>query len=143
MAILNDRDRLAVTEELRKLAGPVKLVVFVEQLGPGAEYSVETERLVREVAECSDQVTVEVYNLHIDRDRAAAYGIERTPAIVIEGARDYGIRFFGIPAGYEFTNLIDGMQVAASGEPRLSPETLERLRGVTTPIHLQVFTTPT
>ena len=143
MAILTDRDRAAVTEELGTLAGPVKLVVFGQQLGPGAEYSVETERLVREVAACSDKVAVELYNLHIDRDKAAGYGIDRTPAIVVEGARDYGIRFFGIPAGYEFTNLIDGMQVAASGEPKLSPETLERLAGLTDRIHIQVFTTPT
>jgi alkyl hydroperoxide reductase subunit AhpF len=143
MAILTDRDRAAVTEELGKLAGPVKLVVFGQQLGPGAEYSLETERLIREVAACSDKVAVEIYNLHIDRDKAAGYGVDRTPAIVVEGSRDYGIRFFGIPAGYEFTNLIDGMQVAASGEPKLSPETLERLAGLTDRIHIQVFTTPT
>jgi len=143
MGILTDRDRAAVTDELAKLVGPVKLVVFGAQLGDGAEYSAETERLVREVAECSDQVAVEAYNLHIDREKAAAYGIDRVPAVVVEGARDYGIRFFGIPAGYEFSNLIDGMQVAASGEPKLSPETLERVRGLTNPVHVQVFTTPT
>jgi alkyl hydroperoxide reductase subunit AhpF len=143
MAILNDRDRAVVTDELKKLVGPVKLVVFSQQLGPEAEYSLENERLVREVAECSDKVTVEVYNLHIDREKAAQYGVDRVPAIVVEGARDYGIRFLGVPAGYEFTNLIDGMQTAASGEPRLSPETLERLRGLTEPIQIQVFATPT
>jgi alkyl hydroperoxide reductase subunit AhpF len=143
MGILTDRDRAAVTEELSRLAGPVKLVVFGMQLGPGAEYAVETERLIREVAECSDQVTVEIYNLHIDREKAAGYGIDRVPAVVVEGARDYGVRFFGVPGGYEFSNLIDAMQVAASGEPGLSSDTLERLRGLTSPVHLQVFTTPT
>lgn len=141
MAILSDRDRAAVTEELAKLAGPVKLVVFSQELG--SEYCVENERLMRDVAECSDQVTVELYNLHIDREKAATYGIDRVPAVAVEGARDYGIRFFGIPMGYEFTNLIDGMIVASSGEPRLSPETLERLKGLTEPIHIQVFATPT
>jgi alkyl hydroperoxide reductase subunit AhpF len=143
MAILNDRDRAVVTDELKKLAGPVKLVVFGQQLGPESEYSLENEQLVREVAGCSDKVTVEVYNLHIDREKASQYGIDRVPAIVVEGARDYGIRFLGVPAGYEFTNLIDGMQTAASGEPRLSPETLERLRGLTEAIEIQVFATPT
>jgi alkyl hydroperoxide reductase subunit AhpF len=141
MAILSDKDRAGVTDELKKLAGPVKLVVFGSQLG--SEYSVENERLLREVAECSDRVTVEVYNLHIDREKAATYGIDRVPATVVEGAKDYGIRFFGIPMGYEFTNLIDGMIVASSGEPRLSPETLERVRGLDKPVHIQVFATPT
>jgi alkyl hydroperoxide reductase subunit AhpF len=141
MSILSDKDRAAVTEELQKLAGPVKLVVFGSQLG--SEYSVENERLVREVAECSDQVAVEAYNLHIDREKAEAYGVERVPATVVEGARDYGIRFYGIPMGYEFTNLIDAMLVAASGEPRLAPETLERVRSIGESVHIQVFATPT
>jgi alkyl hydroperoxide reductase subunit AhpF len=141
MAILTDKDRAGVTEELKKLTGPVKLVVFGSQLG--SEYSLETERLVREVAECSDQVALEVYNLHIDREKAAAYGIERVPAIVVEGAKDYGIRFFGIPMGYEFTNLIDGMLVAASGEPKLSPDTLQRVASLRQSVHIQVFATPT
>jgi alkyl hydroperoxide reductase subunit AhpF len=142
MAILRDRDREAVRGELAKLAGPVKLVVFTTQLG-GGEYEAETERLVGEVAECSDQVTVELLNLHIDRERAEAYGVDRTPAIVVEGARDYGIRFFGIPLGYEFTNLIDAMVVASSGQPALSAATLERLATLAEPVHIQVFATPT
>jgi glutaredoxin-like protein len=141
MAILTERDRQSVKGELAKLTGPVKLVVFSQELG--SEYCAETERLVKEVAECSDQVSVEIYNLHLDREKAAAYGVDRVPAVVVEGARDYGIRFFGIPMGYEFTNLIDGMVVASSGEPRLSPETLERLQGLTEPLHIQVFATPT
>jgi alkyl hydroperoxide reductase subunit AhpF len=141
MAILTDRDRASVRTELGKLAGPVKLVVFSSALG--SESCGETERLIREVAECSDQVTVELLNLHLDRERAAAYGVDRVPAVVVEGARDYGVRFFGLPAGYEFTNLIDSMIAVSSGEPRLSPETLERLRGLTEPIHLRVFATPT
>ena len=142
MPILTERDRAAVRGELAKLAGPVKLIVFSTSLG-ASEYCAETERLVKEVAECSDQVAVEILNLHIDRDRAAAYGVDRVPAIVVEGARDYGIRFFGIPMGYEFTNLIDAMITASSGTPSLGAETLERLADLKEQIHIQVFSTPT
>src|SRR5262252_2986642 len=142
MPILTDRDREAVRTELDKLTGPVKLIVFSTSLG-ASEYCVETERLVKEVAECSDQVTVEILNLHIDRDRAAAYGVDRVPAIVVEGARDYGIRFFGIPMGYEFTNLIDSMIAASSGTPALGVATLERLADLKQRVHIRVFATPT
>jgi alkyl hydroperoxide reductase subunit AhpF len=142
MAILTERDREAVRTELAKVAGPVKLIVFSASLG-ASEYCAETERLVKEVAECSDQVAVEILNLHIDRDRAAAYGVDRVPAIVVEGARDYGIRFFGIPMGYEFTNLIDSMITASSGTPSLGVETLARLADLKEQIHIQVFSTPT
>jgi alkyl hydroperoxide reductase subunit AhpF len=142
LAILTERDRTAVKAELAKLDGPVKLVVFTATFG-ATETTLETERLVREVAECSDQVTVEVLNLHIDRARAEAYGIDRVPGIVVEGARDYGIRFFGIPMGYEFTNLIDSMIAASSGKPALAVETLERLADLKEPVHIRVFATPT
>jgi alkyl hydroperoxide reductase subunit AhpF len=142
MATLTERDRTAVTAELAKLTGPVKLVVFTATFG-ATETTAETERLVREVAECSDQVNVEILNLHIDRARAEAYGVDRVPAIVVEGARDYGIRFFGIPMGYEFTNLIDSMIAASSGTPALAVETLERIASLREPVHIRVFATPT
>ena len=99
---------------------------------------------MREVAGLApDQVSVEVLNPAIDRERAAAYGIDRVPAIVVEGARDYGIRFLGIPSGYEFSNLIDSMIVASSGRTGLSAETQEALAGLTTDIDIKVFSTPT
>jgi alkyl hydroperoxide reductase subunit AhpF len=142
MSILNDRDREVVRTELQKLAGPVKLVVFSQSL-MAADLCRENEMLVRDVAELSDQVTVEVLNLAIDRDRAAGYGIDQVPAIVVEGARDYGIRFLGVPAGYEFSNLIDAMIVASSGEPSLSDETKASLSALGSEVDIKVFSTPT
>jgi alkyl hydroperoxide reductase subunit AhpF len=142
MAILNDRDREAVRQELARLAGPVKLVVFSSELTAG-DLCRENERLVREVAELSDQVTVEVLNLSIDRARADAYGVDQVPAIVVEGARDYGLRFFGIPSGYEFSNLIDSMIVAASGEPALAESTVASLAALPADVEIKVFSTPT
>jgi alkyl hydroperoxide reductase subunit AhpF len=141
--MLNDRDREAVRTELAKLAGPVKLVVFSQTLSDAADLCRENEMLVREVAELSDHITVEVLNLAIDRDRAAAYGIDQVPAIVVEGARDYGIRFLGVPSGYEFSNLIDSMIVVSSGEPALSDSTKSTLQTLASDIDIKVFSTPT
>ena len=94
MPILTPRDEAAVRKEFERIAGPVKLM--------------------REVAGLSDQITVEVLNLAIDRARAEAYGVDQVPAIVVEGSRDWGIRFYGIPLGYEFSNLIDSIIVAST-----------------------------
>ena len=142
MAILNDRDREAVRAELQKLGGPVKLVVFSQSL-TAAELCQENEQLVREVAELSDQVSAELLNLAIDRERAEAYGVDQVPAIVVEGARDYGLRFFGVPSGYEFSNLIDAMIVASTGEPALSDETKSTLGTLASDVDIKVFSTPT
>ena len=142
MSILTERDRAAVRTELAKLAGPVKLVVFSQELVAG-DLCRQNEALAREVAELDDRIRVKVLNPAIDRERAAAYGVDQVPAIVVEGARDWGIRFYGIPLGYEFSNLIDAVVVASTGEPALDEATKASLQALAADVEIKVFSTPT
>jgi alkyl hydroperoxide reductase subunit AhpF len=143
MAFLNERDQAAVRAEFEKLAGPVKLVVFSQELTAG-ELCRQNEQLIREVADLTDgKATVEVLNPLIDRERASAYGVDQVPATVVEGARDYGLRFLGIPSGYEFSNLIDAMIVASTGAPQLAAETVSSLAALAGDVDIKVFSTPT
>ncbi len=142
MPILSERDQAAVRKEFETLTGSVKLVIFSQELEAG-DLCRQNEQLVREVAELSDKIGVEVLNLAIDRERAAQYGVDQVPSIVVEGARDYGIRFYGIPSGYEFSNLIDAIIVASREEPALSEETLASLNALTADVDIKVFSTPT
>jgi len=141
MAMLSAQHEEEVRRELDKMQGPVKLVVFASELG--GETNAQTVALAREVAGLSDQLTVEVLNPFIERDRAAAYGLDAAPSIVVEGARDYGIRFLGFPGGYEFANLIDSILVASSGEPGLTEGTIASLDALAEDVTIKVFTTPT
>jgi alkyl hydroperoxide reductase subunit AhpF len=141
MPFLSSADEQAVRQEFAKLTGPVKVVVFASELGDDSHR--QTVALVKEVAALADQIAVEVLNPHIDRERAAAYGVELSPAIVVEGAADYGIRFLGIPAGYEFANLIDSIIVASTGEPAVSAATRDALGALAEDVTIKVFTTPT
>jgi len=139
--MLTERDADAVRKEFERLAGPVRLVVFSQELIAG-DLCRQNEQLVREVAGLDDRLSVEVLNPAIDRDRAAAYGVDQVPAIVVEGARDYGIRFYGVPSGYEFSNLIDAILVASTGEPALSAETKASLGELAQDVEIKVFATP-
>ncbi|HEV8643301.1 MAG TPA: hypothetical protein VGV13_19645 [Methylomirabilota bacterium] len=139
---LNPQNEKEVRQAFAQLRDPVKLVVFSQSL-EAADLCAENEQLVREVVTLSDKISVEVLNLAIDRERSAQYGIDRVPAIVVEGARDFGIRFYGVPTGYEFSNLIDAIVVASTGEPALSQETRTALAGLTADVDIKVFSTPT
>ena len=141
MAMLSAQHEEEVRRELDKMQGPVKIVVFASELG--GETNGQTIGLVREVAALSDRITVEVLNPFIERDRAGAYGIDAAPSLVVEGARDYGIRFLGFPGGYEFANLIDSILVASSGEPGLSDDTKASLDALAEDVTIKVFATPT
>ena len=142
MAILQPKDQAAVRKEFERLSGPVKLVVFSQEL-VAADLCRQNEQLMKEVAELSDRVTVEVLNPQIDRERAEAYGVSDVPVTVIEGSRDYGIRFLGIPAGYEFSNLIDSIIATSRDEAALSEETKATLATLPGEVEIKVFSTPT
>jgi len=141
MAFLQARDEAAVKKEFERIGGPVKLTVFASELG--GENNTQTVALIREVAALSDQLSVTVLNPHIDREQAEAYGVSESPVVVVEGARDYGIRFLGIPAGYEFSNLIDSIVAVSTGEAGLTEETKTALAGLTEDVTIKVFATPT
>lgn len=141
MAFLQARDEAAVKKEFERIGGPVKLTVFATELG--GENNTRTVALIREVAALSDQLSVTVLNPHIDREQAEAYGVTESPVVVVEGARDYGIRFLGIPAGYEFSNLIDSIVAVSTGEAGLTEETKTALAGLTEDVTIKVFATPT
>jgi alkyl hydroperoxide reductase subunit AhpF len=142
MAFLNAQNQAEVRKAFAPLRDPVKLTVFSQSL-EAADLCAQNEQLVREVAALDDKISVETLNLAIDRERAQAYGVDQVPAIVVEGARDYGLRFYGVPAGYEFSNLIDAIVLASTGEPALSEETTAKLAALDSDVEIKVFSTPT
>jgi glutaredoxin-like protein len=100
-------------------------------------------QLVDEVAATSELVTVEQFEIHKDAEHARALEIQRAPVIAILGERDYGLRFYGIPSGYEFSTLLHAIQRASSGTSELDSATKSFLSGLDKPVDYQVFVTPT
>jgi glutaredoxin-like protein len=130
-----------VKEELADLVGPVRLVMFTQEFE--CEFCAETRQLVEEVAALSDQLTAEVYNFVTDKEKAEALGIDKIPAVAVIGAEDYGVRFYGIPSGYEFASFLNAIRTVAAGEPGLSEEGVKMVIALSEPVHIQVFVTPT
>lgn len=141
MAILNDEVREKTQSVLEDLTGQVRLVMFTQN--SECEYCEETRQLVEEVGALSDQIAVEVHDFTENKEKAEELGIDKTPAIAVIGAEDYGVRFYGIPSGYEFTSFMDAIQRVAAGEHTLNEETISSLAQIKEPVHMQVFVTPT
>ncbi len=141
MALLKDKDREMLKEQFKKLTAPVKLVMFTQAME--CPYCEMTGQIAAEVAALSDKITLETRDFVADKDLAAKYGVDKIPAILVHGAREYGIRFYGIPSGYEFTSLIEAIKDASAGTTGLAAETKAALAGLTKPLHIQVFSTPT
>ena len=141
MAMLKDSDREAIRKELAGLTGPVKLINFTQELE--CQYCRETNQILREVSEISDKITFETFNFVTDKDFVDKYKIDKIPATVVMGLDDRGIRFYGIPSGYEFISLIEDIKMVSSGNSGLQPKAKEVLAKLKSPLHMQIFVTPT
>ncbi|MBN1955902.1 MAG: thioredoxin family protein [Anaerolineae bacterium] len=141
MAMLNDAVREQAAQFLQELPHPVRIAMFTQEIE--CEFCRETHQLVEEIAGLSGQISLEVYDFVADKEKADEWGVDKIPAIAIVGADDFGVRFYGIPSGYEFTSLLYAIRAASTQETDLSEAGHQFLSELSKPVHLQVFVTPT
>ncbi|MEJ7620233.1 MAG: thioredoxin family protein [Aquificaceae bacterium] len=124
----------------KELKEQVNLKLFSQAIG--CETCQVAEELLKELADVEpEKIKLEVYSPLIDREISQKYGIDRVPTIVIEGDKDYGIRYIGLPAGLEFTTLVQGIVQVSKREPKLSERTVEMLKNIDLPMEIMVFVT--
>lgn len=141
MGLLSEQDLEGARERLQGMVDPVKLIHFTQELN--VEYGRETRQLLEDLATASDKLSLEVYNVILDQEKASEYGVDKVPATIVRNEQDYGIRFYGLPAGYEFASLLDAILLVSRNNSGVSEEARKRLAEVDQPLHLEVFVTPT
>jgi len=141
MGLIRDTDATEIRERLKAMVDPVKLVHFTQELN--LEYGREARQLLAELSQLSDKLSLETYNFLLDKEKVAEYAVDKVPATVVRNGKDFGIRFFGLPAGYEFSTLLDVILAVSKSDSGLQPDTRKKLTQLTQPLHLEVFVTPT
>ena len=144
--LLNDDIVQQIREVFEGLKHPVHIMFFGS--AKNCQYCDETRQLAEEVAEISDLISMDVYDVENDADLAKLYNVSDAPGLVIatkeaDQITDFGVRLMGIPSGHEFTSLIQDILLVSNRDSGLSDQTREFLKGLDKPILLQVFVTPT
>lgn len=138
MSFLPDNKKEILRQDFEtKLIDPVKLVMFTQEIE--CQYCSQTRKLVEEMATINPKVTAQIHDFQTDADKAKEYGIERIPAIAVIGKKDYGVRIYGIPFGYELQTLIEAIVNVSKGTTDLSDKTKAVLQDVKTPVNIKVF----
>ena len=144
MGMLKDEDKKYVREQFdEKLKGPVKILLFSQRLE--CEYCRPTEEILTELSQLSDKISLDIRNLQIDSEDAKQFGVEMVPATILlgEGERDYGIRFFGIPSGYEFSSLLADIIDVSCGTNDMPNHLKAKIAAIDKPVDIKVFVTST
>jgi len=121
----------------KKLENPVKILMFTQEIE--CRFCSDTRELVQELATLNDKISVEVYDFVADIKKAKEYSINKIPALAVLGKKDYGVRIYGIPYGYELQTLIDAVINVSRGKTDLLDKTKSILSEIKAPVHIQVF----
>ena len=146
--MLDENIRQQVREFFNDLEHETVVLFFGSDDPAECQYCAETRQLLEEVTSLSDKLSLKVFDVHTNQAEAKQYKVDAAPTFVIAGKDgdqilDYGVRYKGIPAGHEFTSLVNSLLIVSRRESGLSPETKEFLQTLKSPVHLQVFVTPT
>ena len=148
MAQLLDQDIQNQVQDIftRQLAESVQVLFFGQE--EDCQYCQDTEALLQELADLSDKIELAVYDLEANSDLARQFNVDKAPGFVIAAKNggqimDYGIRYSGVPAGHEFSSLIQDLILVSGRDSKLSPKTRDILTKLNKPILLQVYVTPT
>ena len=141
MAFLQEKDKEYIKKMFADLQNDVRIINFSQEIE--CQYCPETRQILEELVELSDKLSLELYNFMTNKDKVEEYKVDKVPATIIAGDKDYGIRYYGIPSGYEFSTVLEGIVDVSKRDSGLNQESRELLKQIDAPLRLQVFVTPT
>ncbi|MEF3245321.1 MAG: thioredoxin family protein [Caldisericaceae bacterium] len=131
----------------KKLEGEVTLTLFTETKGSNVtkfneQYLPYTEEIVREVAELSPKIKMNIYTDDFEKEKE--YNIKTVSALFIEGSKtNKNIVYYGIPSGHEFSSLLEDIIDVSKGKTELPENIKGKVEKISSSIEILVFVTPT
>ena len=150
MNLISQQNRADLKRRFRKeLKRDITLKFFTTTTSsslvlPGRECPTcpQAQELLEITAGLSPKLNLETYDYFSDIEERDRCGVERIPAIVLESERGGFLKYYGVPAGYEFALLVQDIITLSRKVSPLRVPTRRALRTVNKPVNIQVFVTP-
>ncbi len=142
MSLLDDNVRNELKGIFKELDKDVKIKLFMDE--NACEMCNEAKNLYSELSEISSKITVETVD-PVNKDEVSKYKLlDIRPATVIldNTGKDYGIRFYGIVGGYEFSSFLETIILVSTGKHQFQKSTVEFIKSLPRDVDLKIFVTP-
>ena len=135
--MISERSLEIVKTFTNRLNKPVRLVLFTSDTACPA--CPEMTELARAIKAHFDKIAFESYDLVMDRDKSLQYGIERVPAIVLQGGDGETTAFYGLIEDVFLKILMDAI-LSLSNTKVWFPEDVRRvLKHLDHDVKIRVF----
>ena len=141
MGMLKDKDKKKLIDIFKTIENEIKIIFFTQEME--CQYCGATRDILEEISSISDKIHLDIYDFVADADLAKKHGVDKIPATVLVGDKDYGIHFYGVPGGYEFNVLIEDIINIGKRDAELSDDVMAELNKIDQPVHLKVLISPT
>jgi len=141
MSLFNDEIKKQLKDILQKLQNNVTIAYFTQEFE--CDTCKETHEFLEEFVELSDKLELKIYDFKADKDMVEKYHVDMIPAIILldSDGKDYGIKFYGLPGGYEINSFISGLLEVSGQEQPVEDELLKRINAINKDVHIKVFIT--
>ena len=143
MALFNDEVRQKLTEILAGMKDEVNIAFFTQEFECAS--CRDARAFAEEFTALSDNINLETFEFVKDKSEAEKYGVDKIPAMVLldKDKKDYGVRFYGIPGGYEINSFLTALNEVSGNRDELPEELRQRIQAIDKDVHIQVFVTAT
>ncbi len=143
MSLFDDKVKKQLTELFSKLKNNVSVVYFTQEIE--CSLCADNHAFLEEITGLSDKLSLTVYDFQKEKELADRYQVDKIPATVLldSDKNDTGIKFYGIPAGYEINSFVKALTEVSGDREELPAEIHSRIAQIDKDVHLQVFVTLT
>jgi len=140
MGFIDEKSKPEIMNKLNRMKNPVEIIIFTDTID--CALCPETIIMMEELASLSENLNLAVHMISDEPQLVETYHIDKVPGLIIKSQEDLGIRYYGMPAGYEFGSLLEDIIDISNGDSVFTPQNLEKIALIQFPVHLQVFVAP-
>jgi glutaredoxin-like protein len=143
MDLFDEKTKQQLKQVLSEMKNPIKIHFWTQEIEcPTCSIN---HQFLMEISSLTDKIKLYVHDFTKEKDLAEKYNIDKIPAILLTDEKEtiLGVRFFGIPAGYEINSFISAcLELSGVAEP-IDAEIEKRIKNINKKVHIQVFVTLT
>jgi len=137
--MFDEKVQQQLKDVFKQMKSDVALVNFTQEFECPACKNVR--EFVDETVALSDKLKHVVYDFQKDKNKVEEYNVDKIPAIVFldKDGNDTGIKYYGLPGGYEFTSFVGSLIEVSGQKEELPGDLVSRIKNIDKDVHIQVF----
>ncbi|OQX50837.1 MAG: hypothetical protein B5M53_11720 [Candidatus Cloacimonas sp. 4484_209] len=141
IGLISKEDAKYLQEQFSGFKNSVNIYYFNSEK-TNADFCKLTNSILEELTALSPKINLKSFDFENAQDTVKEYNIMKPPALSIQQGSDLGIRYYGIPSGYEFSTIINTITMIGMGNTDIQDIVREKTKLINKKTNIMVFVTP-